>query len=134
MNRTNKFRAKRKLNGKWVYGSLIKGDSEDWDFIVPLDFDTGETIDSQAVRVITKTIGQLTPFKDDKDNDVWEGDSLLTYGGNTYEVYFDKKYQFSIREIKDNPYDHKDFRGSLSGSKDVAPHNWKYLVTGTIHD
>lgn len=67
-----KFRAKRKLNGYWVTGSLVKGHEEDWDYIISDGHD--DRLDISKNRVITKTIGQFTGRCDKNGVEIYEKD------------------------------------------------------------
>ena len=70
------YRAKRKLNGKWVYGSLVKGQSEDWDYIIPINEDLEDGLDFMKIRVISNTIGFYSNINDVKNEKIFSGDII----------------------------------------------------------
>lgn len=138
MNRQIKFRGKRIDNGEWVTGSLIDKDyilqyidlAESW---TPLTSD--HKVTCRAYAVIPETVGQYTPRKDKKGNQICEGDIVDRGRG---EIFWDEKFcQFRVRwhdktfkRIRgrgNNP----DYRGGemLFWNSEIA---WE--VIGNIHD
>ncbi|MEN5306922.1 YopX family protein [Chryseobacterium cucumeris] len=93
-----KFRGKRKLNGKWVFGSYIAV-GNDWCHIVPLGTEI-EDLQHEKIRVITDTVCEFTGLKDKVNNDIYECD-IITDGEVNYEV----KYVWSgFRILKGRQY------------------------------
>lgn len=80
-----KFRGKRKLNGEWVYGSLIQI-GNDWCQIIPTGTEYDE-IKNEMYRVISDTIGEWSGLQDEKKKDIYEGD-IMDYGWAKKPVAF----------------------------------------------
>lgn len=82
MNREILFRGKRKDNGEWVYGDLIKNliyDGREKEIrIGDIYFEHNGDIHGTAVRkVIPDTIGQFTGLCNDNGNKIFEDDIVV---------------------------------------------------------
>lgn len=117
------FRAKRKLNGHWVEGSLIQiGD--DWCQIVPSGTEYDD-IEQEMTRVISSTVGEYMNLKD-KNGKFYCEDDIVKYRNKNYLLIkgqttfmLSKFYESS----QDNPY---DFFSEKAFSKAE--------IIGNIHD
>ncbi len=127
------FRGKRKDNGEWVYGSLIKTgnyccilpDDDGSNYEYPyLDSDLG-TIDGCAIPVIPETVGQYVGLIDRNGTKLFEGDIVKGKDG-----------------AKDRYPDFYGYIGHGNGSFVIigeAANHYRWLdyeveIVGNIHD
>ena len=124
MNRIIKFRAKRKDNHQWGYGShqhvIRKGKCDliiDW-------------VTNNVYEVHSETLGMLSEFIDSEGKEVYEGDII------SHPKYFEtpemsyNPQQFGLIEFKDFAF--RIYDDILSD--DDKENNDYFFVTGNIHD
>lgn len=94
-NRTIKFRGKRLDNGKWVYGSLLQGESQS--VIAAVEGNSLNVHD--CFEVVPEAVGQFTGMLDRNGKEIYEGDILQSPSGNTVVVKFGYKEHIVKHEI-----------------------------------
>ena len=123
-----KFRGKRKDTGEWVYGYLI-----DEDVICQgITFDDyGDIIAYKPVQVFPETVGQWTGFLDEKGEEVYEGDILLTQiAGETYKVEVFWNEELGCWDMRDD--EDLSYFDIYRGLSPFQTHD--YEIIGNIHD
>jgi uncharacterized phage protein (TIGR01671 family) len=87
-----KFRGKRTDNKEWVYGYFIPDMLEkphkkliDCGFIKTFNYDNAT---SKTYEVIRRSIGQFTGFRDDKNEEIFEGD-IVKINNHNYKIVYD---------------------------------------------
>lgn len=100
MKREIKFKAKSIYNGEWVYGDLLH--QADGTHIFMGKGENGHTL---CPRVDPSTVCQFTGLKDEKGNEIWEGDIVhdsydLLDIDNFYEVvYIEEEGTFAFKSL-----------------------------------
>lgn len=98
-----KFKAKRLYNGEWVEGSLTY--SQGTAFIHCKESDEDDRCYLTPYEVNPHTVCQFTGMKDEKGNEIWEGD--IVHDGydrlcidNLYEVvYIEEEGTFAFKSL-----------------------------------
>lgn len=100
MKREIKFKAKSIYNNEWVYGDLLH--QADGTHIFMGKGGNGHTL---CPRVDPSTVCQFTGLKDEKGNEIWEGDLVnerydIASIDNLYEVvYIEEEGCFAFKDI-----------------------------------
>ncbi len=100
MKREIKFKAKSIYNGEWVYGDLLH--KTDGTHIFMGKGGNGHTL---CPRVDPSTICRFTGMKDEKGNEIWEGDLVnerydIASIDNLYEVvYIEEEGTFAFKSL-----------------------------------
>lgn len=130
MSREIKFRARRKLNGDWVYGSYLKGVSEDWCYVFETGGDPSESGDAPIIRVITKTVGQFTGLHDKHGKEIYEGDICDAWVSR----WPDKRTRGIVVWNNDCGAFQLQYEGAFGNQPTDFIHRWHYFeIIGNIY-
>ena len=132
------FRGKRKDNGEWVYGDLIKNliyDGREKEIrIGDIYFEHNGDIHGTAVReVIPETVGQFTGRWDEDCNKIFEGDILeISYDDGTAYTTEVRAYGSTLCvNIEGEDYDFTAIDFAIDIWKDNC---CEYKVVGNVFD
>lgn len=138
------FRGKRKDNGEWVIGYLVRGKDYLYEAEMTTMFSTDtefypRTETSGYDRVIPETVGQFTGLNDKNGKKIFEGDiiyikcgyGLSSFVGNGI-VFFDKKrLQFRVKSVEPSSFDSE--KGNIYDECDFTVID-SYEVIGNIYN
>jgi hypothetical protein len=88
MENKDLYRGKRKDNGEWVIGGLLKRPSKNWYFIGAIDSVDGDIVRTTGYLVDPATVGQCSGVPDKNGKLIFVGDYINYFGLYKTETWY----------------------------------------------